>query len=144
MEQIAAELRKYLTGGRHTLGLSRSSLFQGNGFLDEATSSLLSLETMGAPWIPGASQTWSQPGFGVEHVQVRPRSLASEPESGFGVCPADKIFCISWSPETVHNGKSTGSTEPPCYVIRMPGGVGGGNREVSPYPDWGRGTQRQP
>jgi hypothetical protein len=25
--------------------------------------------------------------------------------------------------------------EPPWYVIRMPGGVGGGSREASPYPD---------
>src|SRR5215469_548222 len=25
--------------------------------------------------------------------------------------------------------------EPPCYATRMPGGVGGWHREVSPYPD---------
>lgn len=25
--------------------------------------------------------------------------------------------------------------EPPWYVIRMPGGVGGGSREAFPYPD---------
>ncbi len=29
----------------------------------------------------------------------------------------------------------TQSTEPPSYVIRMPGGVGGGGREAPPYPD---------
>ena len=28
------------------------------------------------------------------------------------------------------------STEPPWYVIRMPGGVGGGGREAPPYPDY--------
>ena len=26
-------------------------------------------------------------------------------------------------------------SEPPWYVIRMPGGVGGGSREATPYPD---------
>jgi hypothetical protein len=30
----------------------------------------------------------------------------------------------------------TQSTEPPWYVIRMPGGVGGRGREVPSYPDY--------
>ncbi len=32
--------------------------------------------------------------------------------------------------------KLTQLTEPLWYVIRMPGGVGGGHREVSPYHDY--------
>ena len=32
-------------------------------------------------------------------------------------------------------GGVTEFAEPPWYVIRMPGGVGGGSRKASPYPD---------
>src|ERR1043166_5092623 len=33
-------------------------------------------------------------------------------------------------------GGVTEFAETPWYVIRMPGGVGGGSRKASPYPDW--------
>ena len=40
------------------------------------------------------------------------------------VCPYGRLFCCPWSAKAVR--QRIISTEPPWYVIRMPGGVGGG------------------
>jgi hypothetical protein len=47
---------------------------------------------------------------------------------------ATAISTHSVSPESMSLPKPN-PVEPPWYVTRMPGGVGGWHREMSPYPD---------
>jgi hypothetical protein len=96
---------------------------QGMGLVDAAAPALLFVEAMGAARGQGAAATWGESRLGLEHDQVRPRSMALEPASRSGHCLARQLFRWPGGAETVHPGII--STELPWYVIRMPGGVGG-------------------
>ncbi len=107
---------------------------EGVRFLDKEATSMLSLEAVGKTWIPGACQARGDPRPGVEYGQVRAWPLATEPKSRPCLCISCELLCGARCARTVNQGSI--STEPQRYVIRMPGGVGGGSREASPYPDW--------
>jgi RNA-directed DNA polymerase len=124
IERIAQELRRYLLGWKAYVGYAGGPFhLQGMGLVDSEAPSLLFVEAMGAARVQGAAETRGQSGLGVEHGKVGPRSMALKPESCSGNCLAGQPFRWSGSAEAVHQGII--STEPPWYVIRMPGGVGG-------------------
>jgi hypothetical protein len=91
--------------------------------VDSEAPSRLSGDAMEAARGQGAADTWSQSGLGGEHVTVRPRSMPPQPESCSGNCLAGPLLRWVGGAAAVHHG--TLATEPPWYVIRMPGGVGG-------------------
>jgi hypothetical protein len=92
--------------------------------VDSEAPSQRSGEAMGAARVQGAAETWGQSRLGMEHGKVRPWSLAPSAESCSGHGLAGQPWRWFGSAEAVPQGSL--STEPPWYVIRMPGGVGGG------------------
>ena len=61
---------------------------QGTGLLGAATPPLLRVEAMGTAPVQGVAQARGQSRVGLEYVQIGPRAVAPEPESGFGDCTA--------------------------------------------------------
>ena len=100
---------------------------EGTGLLDQAAAALLPLEAMGPPGLPGAAEARGQPGSGVEHGQIGPRSLASEPKSGAGVCSAGTVLCSSGIAETVRETDLISRTA----VVRDPYARWCGRREAA-------------
>jgi hypothetical protein len=60
--------------------------------VDPASTSLLSLEAVGATPIPRAGEPWGEPGSGLEHRQVGPWSLAVESEPSLDLGLAGRVF----------------------------------------------------
>jgi len=61
--------------------------------MDQAAASLLFMEAMGSKRIPGVDQARGQQGSCMEHGEISPRSLASEPKPGVGFCINGQVFC---------------------------------------------------
>ena len=86
---------------------------------------MLPMEAMGTIRLPAIAKAGRECETGLEHMQVGSWSVAFEPKPGPCHGPALEIFQWPGSAEFSGSIMVTQSTEPPWYVIRMPGGVGG-------------------
>ena len=69
--------------------------------MDKTTSTLLSLEAMGSPWISGTSETRGQQGSCLEHSEISTWPVAIKPQSGSGLCIAREVLFESGVTEAV-------------------------------------------
>jgi hypothetical protein len=84
------------------------------------------LQVLQEDWDP----SFSDASFGFRPGRSAHQAIARAQEyvkAGF-----TRVVCFAGRSKTVYQNDLINRTA----VIRMPGGVGGGSREVSPYPDW--------
>ncbi len=93
--------------------------------MDPQATAQLCMEAMGTIRIQTVAKAGDRCPIGLEYGQIGPWSLATEQESCAELWNAHILFC-GFGLAAPEGGQAvTQSTEPPWYVIRMPGGVGG-------------------
>ena len=99
---------------------------------------MLRMETMGQRGLPRTKETRGQRARGLEHKQERAWSVAAESNASVIAGTACKNVSSNGAARVGVGQGSMRETKfqgTAGYVTRMSGGVGGGSREASSYPD---------
>ena len=100
---------------------------------------VLCMETMGQRGLPRTQETRGQRARGLEHQQECAWPVAAESNASAESGTARKAVSSNGAARTGTGQGSMSSTMfqgTAGYVTHMSGGVGGGSREASSYPDW--------
>ena len=103
-----------------------------------AAVTLLRMEAMGQRGIPRTQKTRGQRVRSLEHEQERTWPVAAEPDTSVDAGAAREVVSSDGAARVGIGQDSMRATViqgTAGYVTRMSGGVGGGGREVFPYPD---------
>ena len=97
IERVAQELRRYLLGWKAYFGYAevRSIFKEWDSWIQRRLRCYL-WKQWGQRGYRALRTTWGQSGLGLEHGQVRPRSMALQPESGSGHGLAGQLFRWVW------------------------------------------------
>ena len=93
--------------------------------MDSPATEMLCLEAMGEAWLSPSARTGGQSTTGMEYRQIGPWAMAVKPKSRVELGSAHEVLRREGVAPFEGGVKVTQSAEPPWYVTRMPGGVGG-------------------